>query len=411
MATLTSSDSTDAILFPSTFISGGYIFPTPVYRYDVTDSYISYTLDQTRGSTGYYNINPTVRIFGVNLSVDSSGRASGTITAMEFRSSNRGEIARIEEISINASDFTDIIFARISGDNTSSTQFETLLAEALDVLEFGNRNQDISDRGMLQYLSFIDLQGGNDEFHLARPKTDGTRTIDGGAGQDTLHLDDFGVPDSFVVNLKTGQIITDSTSVNITGFEIIDGNPFVDRYIGSNNGDHIRAAGRADQINGFGGRDTLSGGWGDDRISGGRGKDRLYGDEGNDFLRGDAGADLLVGGAGRDRLVGRAGQDTLIADDGRDRLIGGAGSDLFVFNLSGSGSKIRDFDISEGDHFRLDTDGSYAFDTDSLQLTRSGFRINTIGSDSNVETLRVVLNDDARHDLSLDALWDVLTFG
>jgi Ca2+-binding RTX toxin-like protein len=58
----------------------------------------------------------------------------------------------------------------------------------------------------------------------------------------------------------------------------------------------------------------LYGGEGDDTIMGGAGNDLIIGGEGNDTIHGGAGKDYIMGNEGDDKLYGDTGQDTLITD-------------------------------------------------------------------------------------------------
>jgi Ca2+-binding RTX toxin-like protein len=69
---------------------------------------------------------------------------------------------------------------------------------------------------------------------------------------------------------------------------------------GGAGGDTLFGDSRHECINGFGGADTLTGNAGDDTIKGGDGNDSLFGNAGNDCLLGEAGADNATGGSGTD---------------------------------------------------------------------------------------------------------------
>ena len=205
--------------------------------------------------------------------------------------------------------------------------------------------------------------------------------VDGGAGDDTLSVDAFGLPAA------------------------IDGGAGNDALTGGAGADVLRGNAGNDWLRGQGGSDTVYGGFGDDTVDGGAGKDELYGGyldfdyghvnpagrdtltyasrtravtirvdyasqsgdsatgvggeageadvfggfvtlvggAGNDTIRvpmpvpyyadADNGyyqAYSLIGGAGDDLLVGGAGNDTLDGGAGRDRLYGGFGDDLLL---------------------------------------------------------------------------------
>lgn len=393
MATTSYKKLIDFTLFGNTFVPGGSVFPTPQYTFDAsTAGEVTYTRTQPNASTGYYNIHPRVTLKGADLTVNANGQASGTITSITFGSSNRGKIAEISDIAISASDFTQVLDARLSGDRYSNDHFEDFLARSIQTMSFSRAENTISDRGFLQHLDQISLRAGDDEFQLSRPHGN-DRMLDGGRGTDTLSLDDFGVPENFVVNLKTGTITTDETSVSFKNFEIIDGNPFVDRYIGSNRSDTINAAGRDDEIIGNKGKDALSGGWGNDVIRGNSGHDTLLGEEGNDRLNGGKGADTIDGGLGRDTLTG------------------GSGADTFVFLAASEVDRIRDFSISEGDQLRFESNDDFRFVENSLTIRNNGIRLRVENTETE-ETGRLIikLNGDVADTLTPETLADHIAF-
>lgn len=125
--------------------------------------------------------------------------------------------------------------------------------------------------------------------------------ISGGAGNDTLALDEAAGP------LPRARLSGD------------DGN---------------------DQLTGGSGADELLGGNGDDVLLGGAGDDTLRGGAGNDVLTGGDGADTLFGDAGDDRIVWNPGDDSDIAEggDGSDtvEVNGGGGNEQFTVTLAGA---------------------------------------------------------------------------
>ncbi|WP_299775169.1 tandem-95 repeat protein [uncultured Tateyamaria sp.] len=154
----------------------------------------------------------------------------------------------------------------------------------------------------------IHIYGGNPNFN-----------IDGGAGDDTIHLDS-----------GRGHIF------GRTGDDVLHG---------SNSGDDILFGGDGiDRLHGGGGNDALYGDNGDDDLRGNLGDDVLYGGNGDDDLRGNLGDDVLYGGNGNDDLSGDDGSDILNGGAGSDELQGGSGSDEFVFGDSFGNDTISDFE-------------------------------------------------------------------
>ncbi len=440
-------NSSDFLLFGNTFVPGGYVFPAPRYYVEtIGPGELVVTRPQSSASTAYYNINPNITLRGPGLSFADNGRLSGTITHISFASDNRGEIGEITDISVPASRLSEILVSRINGDNLSGNKFNEFLADVVDTLSLGSGDDTVRDIGFLKELSTVHLGDGKDTFYLSRPDDD-ARTIDGGQGKDTLVIYDFGQADTLIVDLSQQRITTNDTSVAIEGFEVIHGNPFVDKYIGSHNRDIIRAAGQDDRIFGHGGNDRLIGGWGDDliaghsgrdrvsgeegsdRLYGGAGRDRMYGGEGNDRLSGGVGDDLMWGGIdadrmwggsgndrmwggnGNDRLVGGAGNDQLSGDDGRDTLVGGAGADTFIFQAASGLDRIRDFSIEDGDRLSLEAQGAFQFDEQSLTLTNRGFRIDVVDIEADqTGRMRVRFDQELMDDLTLEQLQGSIDF-
>ncbi|HEY9624625.1 MAG TPA: bluetail domain-containing putative surface protein [Crinalium sp.] len=97
--------------------------------------------------------------------------------------------------------------------------------------------------------------------------------------------------------------------------------------------------------------------------------DDFIGTAGRDILVGTPGNDYLNGQGGNDTLSGLSGNDVLIGGNGKDTLTGGRGADRFVFSGSTLHSamqtsvlrgrdRITDFNVSEGDKFKLDFDNN-----------------------------------------------------
>jgi Ca2+-binding RTX toxin-like protein len=76
---------------------------------------------------------------------------------------------------------------------------------------------------------------------------------------------------------------------------------------------------------------NLSGGDDDDFIVSGAGNDTIQGGQGTDFLYGGQGNDALLGGKGNDYLSGEGGNDVLYGEEGDDSMLGGEGKDTITF--------------------------------------------------------------------------------
>jgi Ca2+-binding RTX toxin-like protein len=118
------------------------------------------------------------------------------------------------------------------------------------------------------------------------------------------------------------------------------------------------------QLFGGGGNDLLVGGSAADQLFGGTGNDTLLGKGGNDLLFGGAGDDSLTGGSGDDQMFGGAGNDRMIWNpgDGTDLMEGGDGTDTAevnggngaeTFTVTAIGTRVR-FDRLSPAPFSLD---------------------------------------------------------
>jgi Ca2+-binding RTX toxin-like protein len=213
---------------------------------------------------------------------------------------------------------------------------------------------------------------------------------------------------------------------------------------GADGADSLEGTEAADTINGLAGNDTLNGGDGDDRLNGGADADSmaggagddlyltdsghdaivetadagtdtilaflncaipanverlvlagsdpliatgsdagetLIGNVGNNRLTGLGGNDQLMGSFGNDTIEGGSGNDTLGGGSGTDRLSGGAGNDIYIDNLSRSGSTLSlPGSITEG----------VGGGTDTLNVRSRGERLTlTFSDDSDFTMSRV----------------------
>jgi Ca2+-binding RTX toxin-like protein len=192
---------------------------------------------------------------------------------------------------------------------------------------------------------------GNDTFNPGK----GAISIDGGAGNDTLILNNSADIASTTINYtntSNGTIIggfnIGTTFKNIESVTFKSGtgsaNVNISATTGNNNIDVsavtasfsnvITSGVGADIIIGGNGNDIINGQGGDDTISGGAGLDILFGQADNDILNGDAGNDTILGGIGNDTLNGGLDTDLLYGEDGNDTLNGGDGND-FLFGQVG----------------------------------------------------------------------------
>ena len=161
-------------------------------------------------------------------------------------------------------------------------------------------------------------------------------SVNGGNGNDEIILNDVDLIPSFVLFLNgeggRDEIFAANAEVGEV-IVIIDGGADNDNITGTSNDDLILGSDGDDVINGGGGSDNIDAGAGDDSLIGGDGDDTLNGGVGNDTLDGGAGDDSLVGGDQKDRLRGGIGNDTLSGGIGADTLSGGMGDDSMTGGL------------------------------------------------------------------------------
>jgi Ca2+-binding RTX toxin-like protein len=197
---------------------------------------------------------------------------------------------------------------------------------------------------------------GNDTFVIRRNPslpTDWAQiriVVDGGAGNDTINLNDFtatppSTPGVSLTDIDAGD--GDNTIIGSAGDDILVGGDGVDMINGGAGNDTIGPHGGPDVVDGGPGNDmlhhgflsgsmldtgsdSLLGGAGDDTLVGGTGNDTLAGGDGNDTLgseASDASSGTFLGGGGNDTITGGAGNDTLAGGGGNDTLLGGSGTD------------------------------------------------------------------------------------
>ena len=112
--------------------------------------------------------------------------------------------------------------------------------------------------------------------------------------------------------------------------ENYDGSPYVDIWVGTQNGETAHMNGGGDYANSGNGPDKVWGDGGADEVFGGGGTDTLPRGDGNHLGKAGCAPDSApCSGSGADNvLVGDDGNDTLGADNGKhDTVSGGPGTD------------------------------------------------------------------------------------
>jgi Ca2+-binding RTX toxin-like protein len=214
--------------------------------------------------------------------------------------------------------------------------------DGADVIRGGDGN-DVLDGDALAFLPIgidtLDGGAGDDIIHLSN-----NDSATGGAGNDglTIYLNGPGS----VVDLSAvwSGGIGSNGSGTVSGFERLG------YIIGSPAADTITVGTGAVTLNGADFPPFVRGEDGDDQLTGGEDRNALYGGEGNDVLIGLGGNDILEGDDGNDQLTGGDGDDTLNGGRDNDTLSGGAGND--VLNGGGGDDTLdggTDDDILSGD--------------------------------------------------------------
>lgn len=199
------------------------------------------------------------------------------------------------------------------------------------------------------------LEGGDGDDQFLAAITD--IFIDGGAGQDTLTLQD--ASDGVVIDLTT-QLITGTNGLTISfqNIELVETTSYADVVIGNEADNIFVYVGGADAIDGGAGIDVLSfdqysedlfisleaqqfqwydGGsnaylsFGDVSVTA---VENLLGNIGDDHLEGNEVANEITGASGDDSLYGHDGADSLFGGNGNDVIEGGDGNDLLVGDMS-----------------------------------------------------------------------------
>ena len=162
--------------------------------------------------------------------------------------------------------------------------------------------------------------------------------IDGGAGADTIKLDDGNLAlflhDGFSGFHSSVSLVTDSQGLSSTqrlsNIEIItgsDGNNIIDLT----SPDYSLAEQSIE-------------------VDGGSGEDIIWGSDANETIQGGVGDDVIFGGAGTNILTG------------------GLGADEFQFTMTSTNDRVTDFNAAQGDTLKFFNTGGAEFDKSSVKL-------------------------------------------
>jgi Ca2+-binding RTX toxin-like protein len=161
-------------------------------------------------------------------------------------------------------------------------------------------------------------------------------------------LDLSGFAQNATVDLTPG---TFSSAGGRTNNIAIAFDTIVDKAVGGDGNDTIRASNVASTLEGGDGNDVLFGGAAGDALAGGNGNDLELGGAGTDTLNGGAGSDVLLGGDANDTLIGGSEHDVLNGGAGVDTLSGSGQDDWFQFQAGqADGDTITDFSGRGGEN-------------------------------------------------------------
>lgn len=256
-----------------------------------------------------------------------------------------------------------------------------------NMVRSGAGNDTITVSGLSQGKVDVLAGEGNDTVVVHDVDIGDGDVYDGGLGNDTIsfagiNLTQGGTVGGIVIDLASGQVLTNDASEIIAHFENAIGSDGAESIDGTENANRINGGKGADIVNGYGGDDRLNGGEGADQVFGGDGKDVVNGGDGSDRLYGGAGNDTLKGGFGIDYLNGDDGADLLVGGLGKDTLHGGLGADVFGFDdndtaaIRSGADIIDDFSHAQGDKIRLtsiDANAKQGGDQNFTWIGKAGF--------------------------------------
>lgn len=174
----------------------------------------------------------------------------------------------------------------------------------------------------------VSAGAGDDTISLLPGAVARGRSLDGGAGTDTVDLS--ATASDNTIDLLAGRISgSEIGRASLNSIENAIGGSGDDRIKGDQGANALTGGEGGDRLDGHHGADSLDGGAGDDLLSGGQGADSLSGGEGADTIRGDQGDDLIRGLGDGDRLDGGQGADTFVFTD---ELSNGEASELYVLD-------------------------------------------------------------------------------
>ncbi|MGZ2455944.1 cadherin domain-containing protein [Rhizobium sp. IY2] len=261
-----------------------------------------------------------------------------------------------------------------------------------DVIRGGAGNDMISDGdagGRNPEIFDINAGDGDDAISV---NGQGSGTIDGGAGIDTLQaLELRGLTIKNIEILETAGYLVSGSSAQFESF---------DKIVYSNNPAYNYPASLAvtdsahlDLSDELGDRGAFITGYvsGVDVKTGG-GSDEFTGTNGNDIFDGSGGNDIINGKAGNDKLTGGAGNDTINGGDGIDTAIFSGNFANYSFALNNGDhiltSAAEGSDTLHDVEFARFADGVYDFATEKFTLDGSN------SAPTNIQLSKTALSED-----------------
>ena len=240
----------------------------------------------------------------------------------------------------------------------------------IETLAFENGSTYDVATGILHGSETADeLEGSSGDDVMAGG--DGADTLDGGEGDDTAVLQ--GTYNEYDIEGDEEELVVEDTVENRDGTDVLqnvetlkfsDGTSF-DVETGV-----LHGTDGDDTLTGTQDEDIIDGGAGDDNITGSSGNDLIMGGDDNDTLYAQDGDDVVDGGDGNDLIIGGSGE-------GDDQYIGGEGNDTVSYESTTEGVVVN---LEEGT--ATDAEGVDYIDNDTL----SGIENVTGGSGSDVIT-------------------------
>jgi Ca2+-binding RTX toxin-like protein len=169
-----------------------------------------------------------------------------------------------------------------------------------------------------------------------------TRVLEGGAADDTYHLDPTASTEVVITPGSTDTVF-DTGGFTVLNFAKAGMGVNVDLGLANGVVQKVDAAGNGLAV--FGQVEGVIGSAFADNLSGNELSNILFGGGGSDRLAGQGGDDVVVGGDGDDEVLGGGGRDILVGGRGADRIHGGSGEDLLI-----AGYTVYDLDPVTLDH-------------------------------------------------------------